>query len=106
VDIFLPKEGTAFAIDVMAIPADAPHPDNAHAFINFLLTPKVIGPITDYIGYANAVPAADAYTDPYVLNDPAVKPAADVRLYTSPLVTEDYERNRNRVWSLVKAGRN
>lgn len=105
VGIFLPREGAAFNIDVMAIPADAPHPMNAHAFINYILTPKVIGPITDAVGYANAVPAADAFTDPDVLADPAIKPAPDIKLYTPALVSEAYERNRNRAWSLVKAGR-
>jgi putrescine transport system substrate-binding protein len=105
VEIFLPREGAAFNIDVMAIPADAPHPNNAHAFINFILTPSVIGPITDAVGYANAVPAADGFTDPAVLADPAIKPAADVILYTPALVSDSYERDRNRAWSLIKAGR-
>lgn len=105
VSIFLPREGAAFNIDVMAIPADAPHPENAHAFINFILTPAVIGPITDAVGYANAVPEADKHTDPEVLADPAIKPAADVKLYTPALVSDAYESQRNRAWSLVKAGR-
>jgi putrescine transport system substrate-binding protein len=105
VGIFLPREGAAFNIDVMAIPADGPHPENAHAFINFILSPEVIGPITNAVGYANAVPAADAFTDPDVLKDPAIKPAADVKLYTPALVSDAYESDRNRAWSLVKAGR-
>jgi putrescine transport system substrate-binding protein len=105
VGIFLPREGAAFNIDVMAIPADAPHPENAHKFINFILTPEIIGPITDAVGYANAVPEADAFTDPEVLKDPAIKPGRDVVLYTPALVTDAYERQRNRAWSLVKAGR-
>ena len=46
IGIFLPKEGAAFNIDVMAIPKDAPHPDNAHKFIDYLLEAKVIGAIT------------------------------------------------------------
>lgn len=105
IGIFLPREGAAFNIDVMAIPADAPHPGNAHKFIDFILSPQVIGPITDAVGYANAVPEADAYTDPEVLKDPAIKPGADVVLYTPALVSDGYERDRNRAWSLVKAGR-
>ena len=42
----VPKEGAILWIDVMAIPSDAPHPDNAYAFINYLLKPDVIAAIT------------------------------------------------------------
>src|SRR5262249_8127531 len=37
----IPKEGTEIWIDNLAIPADAPHPNNALAFINFLLDPQI-----------------------------------------------------------------
>ena len=37
----LPKEGFTIAFDEMVIPADAPQPDLAHKFINFIYTPKV-----------------------------------------------------------------
>src|SRR5688572_12167933 len=33
----IPKEGAINYFDMLAIPADAPHPDNAHAFLNFLM---------------------------------------------------------------------
>src|SRR5690606_7603898 len=48
----IPKEGAIRWIDVMAIPKDAPHADNAHAFIDYLLQPEVIAKITDYVAYA------------------------------------------------------
>ena len=56
-------------MDVMAIPADAPHPDNAHAFLDFMMRPDVVGPITDEVGYANAVKGADKFVSPERLND-------------------------------------
>ena len=37
----LPKEGFTIAFDEMVIPADAPQPDLAHKFINFVYTPNV-----------------------------------------------------------------
>jgi putrescine transport system substrate-binding protein len=105
IGIFLPTEGAAFNIDVMAIPADAPHPDNAHRFIDFLLTPSVIGPISTAVGYANAVPDSAAHMDERIRTDPVVNPPSDVRLYTFPVVSDDYERSRNRAWSRIKAKR-
>ena len=50
----IPKEGALRWMDSAAIPADAPHPDNAHAFVDFILRPDVIAPITNYVAYANA----------------------------------------------------
>src|SRR5690606_38227602 len=38
----IPEEGALMWFDMLAIPNDAPHPDNAHAFINYLMDPEVI----------------------------------------------------------------
>ena len=105
IGIFLPKEGAAFNIDVMAIPKDAPHPDNAHKFINYLLEAKVIGAITSSVGYANAVPASREFVAKDINDDPVVYPPADVKLYTATLVTQKFERERNRLWTRIKTGR-
>jgi putrescine transport system substrate-binding protein len=42
--------------DMLAIPADAPNPENAHAFINFIMEPEVAADITNYVWYPNANP--------------------------------------------------
>ena len=105
IGIFLPKEGAAFNIDVMAIPKDAPHPDNAHKFINYILTPKVVADITTEVGYANAVPASLEFVPAEIRNDPVVFPSEDAKLYTPVLATPAYERARNRLWTRIKAGK-
>jgi len=105
IGIFLPKEGAAFNIDVMAIPKDAPHPDNAHKFINYLLSPKVVADITAAVGYANAVPASLEHVPAEIRNDPVVFPPQDAKLYTPVLATPAYERARNRLWTRIKAGK-
>jgi putrescine transport system substrate-binding protein len=105
IGIFLPKEGAAFNIDVMAIPKDAPHADNAHKFIDYLLEPKVVAAITTAVGYANAVPASREFIDKEIESDPVVYPPADIKLYSAPLVTPKYERERNRLWTRIKTGR-
>lgn len=105
IGIFLSKEGAVFNVDVMAVPKDAPHPDNALKFIDYILKPEVIGKITTAVGYANAVPASRAFIPKDILDDPVVYPPADVKLYVQPLVTPDYERERNRLWTRIKTGR-
>lgn len=104
IGIFLPEEGAAFNLDVMAIPADAPNVESAYSFINFLLRPDIIGVITNEVGYANAVTAADKIVNPEIKNDPVIYPPANVqaKLYTLPLVDQAYERDRTRAWTRVK----
>jgi putrescine transport system substrate-binding protein len=104
IGIFIPKEGTAFNIDVAAIPADAEHVDEAHAFINFLMKPEIMADITNETGYANAVTKADALVKPELRNDPVVYPSAEVqaKLYTNPPAEQVYERIRTRAWTRIK----
>ncbi|HTI85069.1 MAG TPA: polyamine ABC transporter substrate-binding protein [Alphaproteobacteria bacterium] len=104
ISIFLPKEGAAFNIDVAAIPKDAPNPDAAHAFINFLYKPEIMAAITDETGYANAVKPANQLVRADLRSDPVVYPPADVRakLYTIPPAEQAFERARTRAWTRVK----
>ncbi|MDA0997512.1 MAG: polyamine ABC transporter substrate-binding protein [Proteobacteria bacterium] len=106
IKIVLPKEGAQANIDVMAIPKDAPHPANAHAFINFMMRPDVVGPITNAVGYANAIVGSDAYVDKARLADPAIFPPKEVRerLFVMPLKSAAHDRLRTRIWTRLKTG--
>lgn len=103
----IPKEGAIRWIDVMAIPKDAPHAANAHAFIDFLLQPANAAKITDYVAYANANKDATALVDPEIANDPGVYPPAEVRakLVDPTSLPEDVQRQRVRAWTAIKSGR-
>jgi putrescine transport system substrate-binding protein len=106
IKVFFPKEGAQVVIDVMAIPADAPHPDNAHAFINFMMRPDVVGPITDAVGYANAVKGAEKYVSPERLADPVIYPPKEIRdrFFVVPPKGQAYDRARTRAWTRFKTG--
>jgi putrescine transport system substrate-binding protein len=54
----IPSEGTLNIFGALAIPADAPHPRNAHLFINYLLRPDVAANNSNAIKYANPVTAS------------------------------------------------
>ena len=70
----IPKEGALLSFDMLAIPADAPHPENAHAFINFIMKPEITAAITNTVYYANANDAALPLVDPEIADDPAIYP--------------------------------
>ena len=102
----VPKEGAMMWIDMMAIPADAPHPDNAQKFINYILRPDVVAKITDTVDYANPNLAATKLVNPAIRDDPAIYPSAAVRarLFFDTPVTPQYERLRQREWTRIKTG--
>jgi putrescine transport system substrate-binding protein len=101
-----PKEGAQLAFDMLAIPADAPHPENAERFINFLLQPAVMAGITNAVSYPNAVPASQAMIRQDILDDPAIYPPAAVQrqFFTIGAVPQTAERARTRMWARFKAG--
>jgi putrescine transport system substrate-binding protein len=102
----IPDEGAPLWFDTIAIPVDAPHPDNAHAFLNFLMEPEVIADISNDIGYANGNAASLPYVNAALRDDPSVYPAQDMRekLRVSRMRSQEYSRELNRAWTRIKTG--
>ncbi len=100
----IPSEGSEFWVDTWAIPKDAPHPDAAHAFINFILTPAVQAKETDYTYYASGETVATPCIDPAISGDPSIYPSADV---TSKLEAAkdlgDATKLRDDIWTKFKS---
>jgi putrescine transport system substrate-binding protein len=102
----VPKEGAQMSIDMLGIPKDAPHPDNALKFIDYILRPEVIAKISDAVSYPNPNIAATALVARDIRDDPGIYPPAAVRklFYIDQPAPRDYERARTRAWNRVKAG--
>lgn len=101
-----PREGAIMWVDVMAIPKDAPHPENAHAFLNFILQPEIAAGITDTVHYANGNAAATPLISAEVRDDPGTypPPATRAKLFTMKAHTAKYDRLLTRAWTEVKTG--
>ncbi|CAN5742615.1 polyamine ABC transporter substrate-binding protein [soil metagenome] len=104
IDYAIPVEGTIEWFDLMAIPADAPNPEAAHAFINFVLQPDVIADITNYVFYPNAVPASLEHVEAEIAEDPAIYPPREVLdgLFPSPIYDARADRIMTRLWTRVR----
>ena len=102
----VPREGAQMGIDMLAIPADAPHPDNAHKFIDYLLRPAVIAAVSNAVSYPNPNLAATPLVAPAIRDDPGIYPPEPVRrlLYMVQPAPRGYERARTRAWTRVKSG--
>ncbi|MDR3474972.1 MAG: polyamine ABC transporter substrate-binding protein [Devosia sp.] len=102
----IPKEGTIEWFDMLAIPADAPHKENALKFINYIMQPKVTADISDNVFYANGNKAAFALTDPAITGDPNIYPPAELAAKLTPLQahSQDFTRLLTRTWTRIKTG--
>lgn len=103
----IPKEGAPIWFEVMAVPVDAPHVENAYRLIDHLLDPRIAAGFTSALFYQSAVSASAALVDPAVRGDPGVYPPQAVmsRLFLDIAARAPaYERLRLRKWIAMKAG--
>lgn len=103
----IPDEGAQMWFDMMAIPAGAPRPRNAHRFIDYMMRPEVIAKASNHVFYANGNAAATAHLDPELLRDKGIYPPAAVRrkLYALGFYPPEVQRFVDRLWARVKAGK-
>lgn len=101
-----PDEGALMWFDMMAIPADASHPNNAHTFINYIMRPEVMAKASNYVYYANGNKASEKFLAEDVIGDPAIypTPAALKGLYITTPYDADAQRAVTRQWTHVKSG--
>ena len=74
----VPAEGALIWEDDLCIPAGAPNPEAAHAFIDFILTPEVHADIAATIKYACPNKSARALLPPEDLANEAIYPPDEV----------------------------
>jgi putrescine transport system substrate-binding protein len=101
-----PKEGTQMWFDQMAIPADAPHIEEAHEFLNFIMEPEVIAKATNYVYFANGNLASQEFIDKEVLEDTAIYPDDEAKktLFTHLPYDSRTQRLVTRLWTKVVTG--
>lgn len=102
----IPNEGALGWYDLMAIPADAPNPDAAHQFINFVMDAQITADITNYVWYANANTASMPLVDEEIKNDPGIfpTPEAKANLWSAVPYGSRLDRTVTRLWTTVKTG--
>ncbi len=74
----VPSEGTLFWMDTWVMMADAPHPNAAYAWLDFIHRPEIQAEETNFNLYATPNDAAKAFVDPKILANAAIFPPDDV----------------------------
>jgi putrescine transport system substrate-binding protein len=102
----IPKEGAEMWFDQMAIPADAKHVDEAHAFINYIMKPEVVAKASNYVFYANGNKASQQFLSKEVKDDPAIYPdeATLSKLFTVQPYDPKTQRLITRSWTKIVTG--
>jgi putrescine transport system substrate-binding protein len=102
----IPKEGTIVWFDMLAIPADAKHPKNAHKFINYLMDPQVTANNSNFVNYANGNAASLPMVSDEVKNDPGIYPTPEVKakLFPSLAYNEQFTSAMARMWQKFTTG--
>jgi putrescine transport system substrate-binding protein len=102
----IPNEGAEMWFDQLAIPADAKHVDEAHAFINYIMKPEVAAKASNYVFYANGNKASQALLDKEVLEDPAIYPddATMAKLFITLPYDPKTQRLITRSWTKIVSG--
>jgi putrescine transport system substrate-binding protein len=102
----VPKEGSILWFDMLAIPKDAPDPDSAYAFMNYMMSPQVIADVSNFKRYANANIASQPLILPQVRDDPAIYPPPDIKQKLTVQLADSPEQTRaiTRVWQKFKTG--
>ncbi len=107
IEALVPKGGATLFFDTMAIPKDAPHPGNAHLFINYILRPDVAASLTNKVFYANPNAASLKFVKKDVADNKTIFLSdADKKRMTPPdALPQEVRRVQTRVFTTFKASR-
>jgi spermidine/putrescine transport system substrate-binding protein len=99
-----PTEGFVVWVDCLAIPAHAPHPKEALAFINFLLNPNVAAMIATSEGHAITNRSGIALLPKHIRNNPMIYPSDETlkRSHVQQDVGDHAIRVYNQYWQALK----
>jgi putrescine transport system substrate-binding protein len=106
IEALIPKTGGVLFFDVMVIPADAPHPGNAHKFINYIMRPEVAASLTNKVFYANPNKESKKFVKPEIAGNSTVfLNEADLKKMAAPDgIGSDIRRTMTRLYTSFKTG--
>lgn len=106
IEYYAPKEGALMWFDNMAIPVDAPNPEGAHKFLNFIMDAQNMAVASNYVYYANGNFASQEFLEEDVIGDTAIYPDAATleNLYTTSPYGQRVQRVVTRLWTKIKSG--
>jgi putrescine transport system substrate-binding protein len=105
IQALIPPRGATLFFDTMAIPKDAKHPKNAHAFINFIMRPEIHAQLTNQVFYGNPNAASKPFVKPELASNPVIfPPASETQKLAMPKAMDNNARRlQTRTFTNFKA---
>lgn len=100
---FLPREGSFVFVDSWCIPREAPHPEEAVAFLNFLMQPPNLAAVTNATGFPATIAQCRDLVRPELVDNPLGYPPEEMLERT--VFQKDLgagERVWDEIWEQVK----
>ena len=106
IEALVPKTGAVLIFDTMAIPTDAAHPNNAHAFINYILRPEVHAALTNKVFYSNPNAASLKFVKKELVENKTIFLTDEDKKKMVPpeALNSDIRRTVTRVFTKFKSG--
>lgn len=106
IQALIPATGASFSFDTMVIPKDAPHPENAHLFINYILRPEVHASLSNKVFYANPNAASLSFVKKEIAQNKTIFLSdTDKKKMTVPeVLPPDIRRVMTRIYTKFKTG--
>ncbi len=106
IEALLPNPGGLLFFDVMAIPADAPHPGNALKWMNYIMRPEVDTSLTNKVFHANPNKDSKKFVKPEVASNPTVFLSDDEMKKMIPpgALNNDMRRTMTRLYTSFTTG--
>ena len=100
----VPSEGSQIWEDDWAIAADAPHPDLAYVFLNFVLRPDVAAQEARYTRYATGNHSAWLLLDEEMRSDPSTYPPQELvtKLEAGMPIDAEGQKRRADLWNEMR----
>jgi spermidine/putrescine transport system substrate-binding protein len=101
----VPQEGGSRWEDTWTIPTGGKHPENAHAFLNFILDAENGKNIATTVQYATPNAAAKKLMPPEYTDSPAIYPPKEVLAKCENVIYlgEEVQKMRDEVWTKIQA---
>ena len=102
--VSIPKEGTSMWLDVIAIPKDSPHKENAYKFIDFLLRPDNMAKITNKTFNFNAIPTSSKFIKKSIREQLTLDPSVRKKLFQTEMVSKEHTKKLTRALQNIVSG--
>jgi spermidine/putrescine-binding protein len=102
-ELVFPREGIGFGIMAGFIPAQAPNPDAAYAFLNYILDPRRGAACFEFLGYYSTYSASDPYISGEFKEFLTLPAGFNTNMEMIENISAEADEEHTRIWTAFKS---